>query len=274
MTTNGSGIGPPVTARALQVPVTADSVAPPRLVYGGLQLIPCTDEDDGYAAVYFPVAGSGALGRVTFEGLDAVRGARGEMPPYDLTSPRVPGDWVFTVESSPWLAERHHYEMQFYSTPLLQTHQHYVFWFHDEFVEAIAEGIWLDLADPARPWARPARHPLATLDPALPAQLTRSAAGIDWELRRAPVCDDDLIRDSALCSQRLYQLDLVLDGHSREAASIWLRTRNDQLTSRLIRPWPGGELARQDGIAHPRDFTQPWEAYLEGVAERRRARGR
>jgi hypothetical protein len=52
-----------------------------------------------------------------------------------------------------------------------------------------------------------------------------------------------LVHDSLLCSQRLCQLNLVLDGRSREGASIWLRTRNGHLTSRLIRPWPGGELA-------------------------------
>ncbi len=274
MMRNGSGIGPPVTARALEVPLVADSVAPPRLVYGGLGLASDTDGDDGYPALYFPVAGTGALGRVTFEGLDAIRAARGEMLPYDLMAPQAAGEWVFTIEGSPWLAERHHYEMRLYSTPLLDTHQHYAFWFHDEFAEAIAEGIWLDLPDPARPWARPAWHPLAELDPALPARLVRSAAGIDWELRRAPRPDADLVRDSRLCSQRLYQLNLVLDGRSSEGASIWLRTRNGQLTSRLVRPWPGRELARRDGIAHPGDFAEPWDASLESVAERRRAMGR
>ena len=81
------------------------------------------DGDDGYAAVYFPVAGSGALGRVTFDGLDAVRAARGEMLPYDLTVPQAAGEWVFTADGSPWLGERHHYEMQRYSTSLLDTHQ-------------------------------------------------------------------------------------------------------------------------------------------------------
>jgi hypothetical protein len=31
------------------------------------------------------------------------------------------------VEDSSWLAERHHYEMQRYSAPLLEAHQHHVF---------------------------------------------------------------------------------------------------------------------------------------------------
>jgi hypothetical protein len=274
MTGTDSGSRPLLFARAVRVPFTADSVASPRLVYGGLDLASDTGRDDSYTAIYFAVAGGGPLGRVTFEGLDAVRAARGEMLPYATITPRAAADWVFTVDASPWLAERHQYELQCYSTPLLETHQHYTFQFHDEFAEAIAEGIWLDLADPAQPYARPAQHPLAELDPGLPAERFRSASGIDWELRCAPRPEAHLVHDSGLCSQRLYQLNLVLDGRSRQGASIWLRTRNGHTISRLIRPWPAGELARRDGIARPGDFTEPWEAYLAGVAERRQKMGR
>jgi hypothetical protein len=202
---NGSGQLPP-TARSVDVPLTADSVAPPRLVYGSLDLPPDASRDDGYAAIYFTVAANGQLGRVTFEGLDAVRAARGELLPYGISPPRTRDDWVFAVDDSPWLAERHNYEMQRYSTPLAETHQHYVFEFHDEFAEAIAEGIWLDIADPARPYARPARHPLAELDPDLPSDRFQSASGIEWELRRAAGSDAELISGSRLCSQELVKL--------------------------------------------------------------------
>jgi hypothetical protein len=276
MTGTGTGPGesPRLTAQAVNVLLVADAVAPPRLVYGGLDLASDAGRDDAYTAIYFEVAGGGSLGRVTFEGLDAVKAARGETLPYVTGPPRAAGDWVFTVAESPWLAERHHYEMQRYSTPLLKTHQHYVFQFHDEFAEAIAEGIWLDTADPAQPYARPARHPLAALDPGVACERFRSASGIEWELRRAPGPDADLVRGSQLCSQRLYQFNLIRDGRSREGASIWLRTRNSRLTSRFIRPWPAGELARHEGIACPADFAEPWEAYLASVAERRRKMGR
>jgi hypothetical protein len=264
----------PVIARRVGVPLTADGVAPPRLVYGSLDVASGAGRDDRYTAVYFEVAGGGSLGRVTFEGLDAVRAARGETLPYDIAEPRMADAWVFTVEESQWLAERHLYEMQRYSTPLLDTHQHYVFQFHDDFVEAIAAGIWLDAADRAAPFDPPAPHPLAALAPCLPCERFRSASGIEWELRRSARPDSDLIEDSQLCSQRLYQLDLVLDGNSREAASIWLRTRNGHITSRFVRPWPSGELARHEGLAQPGDFAEPWEAYLAAVAQRRREMGR
>jgi hypothetical protein len=106
-----------------------------------------------------------------------------------------------------------------------------------------------------------------------PCERFRSASGIEWELRRAPGPKTQLASDSRLCSQRLYQLNVVLDGRSREGASIWLRTRNGRTISRFIRPWPGGELARHEGIAQPDDFAGPWEAYLATVAERRREMG-
>jgi hypothetical protein len=273
MMQSGSEIPFPVAARSIDVPLAADGVAPPRFVYGGLDPAQ-TGRDDGYTALYFEVAGSGQIGRVTFEGADAVRVARGETLPYEIGPPRARDEWVFTVDDSPWLAERHRYEVQRYSTALAHTHQHYVFQFHDEFAEVIAEGIWLDIADPAQPYARPARHPLAELDPGLPSERFRSAAGIDWELRHTPEPDSELIAGSRLCSQRVCQLNLLLDGHSREGASIWLRTRNGRTISRFARPWPGGELARHEGLARHEDFETLWEAYLAGVARRRRAMGR
>src|ERR1039457_5665128 len=75
----GSGSGRLLpAARSVDVPLTADSVAPSRLVSGSLDLAPDASRDDGYAAIYFTVAGDGQLRRVTFEGIDARRAARGE----------------------------------------------------------------------------------------------------------------------------------------------------------------------------------------------------
>lgn len=237
-------------------------------------MAPATGRDASYPAVYFEIAGSRALGRITFEGLDAIKAARGELLPYGTAKPRTPGDWMFTVGDSPWLAERHHYEMQHYSTPLLETHLHYVFQFHDEFAEAIAEGIWLDAPDPSRPFDRPAQHPLDPLPGSLPGERFLSPSGIEWELRRSPRADNELSNGSHLCSQRVCQFDLVLDGRTSEGASIWLRTRNGLTTSRFVRPWPSGELARLEGLAQPTDFTEAWEACLAAVAERRHTIGR
>lgn len=178
------------------------------------------------------------------------------------------------MDESPWLAQRHKYETDVYSTPLLETYQHYVFEFHDQFIEAIAEGIWLDVADRSRPFDRPAGHPFEQLPSGLPAQRFVSPSGIEWELRRSPRTDSELADGSHLCSQRVWQLDLILDGRTREGASIWLRSRNGLTTSRLVRPWRRGELARLEGLAQPSDFTEAWDACLAAIAERRHKMGR
>lgn len=135
-----------------------------------------------------------------------------------------------------------------------------MFQFHDEFVEAIVQGIWPDAADPSRPFDRPAQRPLALLRGSLPGERHVSPSGIEWELRRSPRTGSELINGSHLCSQRVWQFNLILDGRTSEGASIWLRTSNGLTTSRLIRPWPSVELARRDGLAHPSDFTDAWGA--------------
>ncbi len=94
-----------------------------------------------------------------------------------------------------------------------------------------------------------------------------------WELRRSPRSDADLIRDSRYCSQRVFQLNLLLDGTNCESATIWLRTLDGVLVSRMTRPWVG-EVARMEGLARPADFSEQWEGYLAEVAQRRRQLGR
>jgi hypothetical protein len=264
---------PKLSASVLAVPLAADSVASPRLVYGGLDLTP-DRVDQAYTALYFEVEGSSELGRVTFEGLDAVRGSRGEHLPFDDNVVRITsGDWVFVADGSAWLRERHDYETRHYETPLLDTHRHYLFVFHDEFVEAIAAGIWLDLVDRAKPFAQPVSHPLQPFDVEMPCERFTSADGLEWERRRSPRSDTDLIHDSQYCSQRLLQFNLLLDGGNREAASVWIRTIDDVLVSRMSRPW-AGDFGHMEGFAQPEDFSQQWEAYLGEVAQRRRGTGK
>ena len=96
-------------------------------------------------------------------------------------------------------------------------------------------------------------------------------SGVEWELPRSPRAADELIRGARLCSQRLYQFNLALDGDSQEAASVWLRMINGKLISRMTRTWTG-EWARRPGLVQPGSCDQPWQAHLDEVAERRRTR--
>jgi hypothetical protein len=78
------------------------------------------------------------------------------------------------------------------------------------------------------------------------------------------------IEHSKLCSQRLYQFNLVLDGTSRESASVWLRTVDGRTECRMTRAW-AGEVANHEGLASAEDFFGPWEQHVGEVAARRRA---
>jgi hypothetical protein len=260
-------------AHALKVPMVADSVDSPRLIYGRVGPL-AGNAHRNPDALYFPLRyPEPGEGRVTFEGLDSVRVCRGEYMPYEEAGPFARGDWVYEVSDSPWLTERDAYEAGHYETPLIGSYRHFLFTFHDEFVEAIALGIWFDRPDPADPLSTALDHPLARLDGRAPAQSRRSPSGIVWELLRSPKDEDALIEDSKLCSQRLYQFNLVLDGESSESASVWLRTLDGRTTSRLALMWVG-EVARRDGLVMAEDFFDAWEDYVAQVAERRRAMGK
>jgi hypothetical protein len=259
-------------ARALPVPLATDSVAPFRLTQGSLALAGGSEleRDVVSDALFFEVRDEGVLGRVTFEGLDALRASRGELAPYpdgnDFSS------WVYVIDDSRWLQERHDYEWRNYQTPLLESHLHYVFRFHDDYVEALASGIWLDRPNASDPFRITGEHPFGELTRGDVLVEKGQRSGIDWDLwiPRHPI--DELVQNSRLCSQRLFEFGMHLDGARIGVSGCWLRDRNG-LRSRLGRSWVG-EFASRDGIAKPEDFMSVWLKYCDEVAERRRAMGK
>ncbi|MEY9891719.1 hypothetical protein ABIA31_005387 [Catenulispora sp. MAP5-51] len=246
----------------------------PRLEYVGFGAMR-SGRNEACDALYFPLPYGEDVGqgRVTFEDLDAARVCRGEHMPYPGAAPYRRGDWVYEISDSPWLLERHEYEVAHYRTPLLETYRHYLFVFHGEFVEVIAQGIWFDRPDPADPSALPVGHPLRRLDGRAAPEIHTSPTGIVWELRRNPEAVPDLVAGSRLCSQRLYQFNFVFDGQSSESASVWLRTAEGRTTARLDRDWVG-TFATLDGVPSAEDFFEVWEAYVAEVAARRREMGK
>lgn len=254
-------------AIAFPVPLQTDSVAPYRLVSGGLGVVGGSEASSAVdSALFFEIAESKALGRVTFEGLDSIRASRGEVLPYEFGSDF--SSWVYIVQDSRWLAERHAYEWTHYETPMLTSYQHYVFVFHDDFVEALAAGIWID-EPPSDPLQPGPDHPLAGLADSLTYEVG-STAGLQWELARTNRREANLLQDAQLCSQPLFSFALVLDGTRSAPATAWLRVRDGVATSVLAHAW-STNLASLRGVAAPRDFLSEWELYCGQVADRRRA---
>lgn len=254
----------------LSVPLKADAVGPCRLTFGHLAV---AGADEGTTrpadnALFFETSDD-LLGRVTFEGLDAIRASRGEAAPYD--DGHDFSSWVYDVLGSTWLAERHSYEWRNYETPLLETHQHYLFRFHDEFVEAIAQGIWVDTVSPSVPFTIGTEHPGSTF-PLGRIVDHGEAHGVSWQIRSTEVEEQTLIDHSALCSQRLFEFSVHLDGTDGVCATAFVRTRDGRTRTHLTRPWVG-IVASVDGIAAPGSFAAQWDGYCREVVARRQEMG-
>ena len=254
-----------------EVPLKADAVAPPIVHYGH----PMT-------AIHF-ITQDGRWGRVTFERLDSLRMSRGEgnpFPPYP-DEPDAFG-WVTTISNSAWLRERYEYEKRLYGTAynfggnvdeMLEEYFHYVFSFHDEFVEAIAAGIWLE-ADDAMLGDREmdAPHPLRGLAH-LDALEHFESSGIRCFVRRNPMSDDEIDRAAALCSQTVLEVGAELDGEATPSWFLTRRVRNGIGKSHLRGFFRNAveTYATIPSLAEIRPHIDQW---LSEVRERRRQMGK
>ena len=258
-------------AHPIAVPLEADHVESPVVRFG-----------DPFTAVFFLiepfnfVVGPSeeqqkpAWGRITFEGLDSIRCSQGEHMPYACEEYAA---WVYEVSDSDWLIERHEYESKHYQTPLLDEYHHYLFCFHDEFVEAIAKGIWLEPTGPEMSDDVAEDHPLNPLSVDLPAErfvLHR----LHCELRKNPLPLAEIVEASKLCSQKLFQFFLTLEGKRSESYAALLRTHNGRSKTRMGACWPHRKGVAVDGVAEVADMMPAWEAYIREVAERRKEMGK
>lgn len=258
--------------RSIAVPLEADYVMSPIVRYG-----------DPFTAIFFLIEPSEQVvdaspeaqyespwGRITFEGFDAIRCSRGEYAPY---GPEQPESWVYEVLDSQWLSERHEYESSHYDTPLLDDYHHYLFCFHDEFVEAIAKGIWIESIGQDMNVGISANHPLKPLPVDLPAQSFVSH-GLQCEVRQNPLPLEQIVEASKLCSQKLFQFYLILGGQRSESYAALLRTVNGKSETRFQAGWPFPNRGTTEGIAKVEDLMPAWEAYVQKVAQRRKEMGK
>ena len=132
-------------ATGIFIPIENDYVERPTIIYSEeLHSICFLTEDEKY-------------GRITFEKLDSLRVARGEHLPYEYEwKEDEPYCWVYRIENSHWLMERYDYEKKYYGDAyefggnvdeMLTDFSHYVFKFHDEFIEIISRGFWFEKSE-------------------------------------------------------------------------------------------------------------------------------
>ncbi|WP_298866987.1 hypothetical protein [uncultured Gimesia sp.] len=201
-------------AHNFEVPLEADRVDSPIVQYG-----------DVINALHF-MTEDNHWGRITFERLDSIKASRGEYAPYPL----APGEkesfyWVQTISNSRWLRERYKYEKKYYGDSygfngdvdeMIREFSHYVFHFHDQFIEVLAAGIWFESADsilgeryigeryPEQD------HPLSGLHH-LETSETFEGSGIICYVRRNPLSESELEKRAQLCSQTILEIKIESD---------------------------------------------------------------
>ncbi len=253
------------------VSVGADPVASPTVTYGGVA-----------TAINF-LTSDNSYGRVTFEKLDSIRVCRGEYAPYSrVTRDGMPYSWVSTVSDSEWLRERYEYEKRHYGKSyefvgnveeMLSDYTHWLFSFHDQFVEVLAAGIWLESAESSlRDQELGEQHPLRRLSEST-IQERFESHGIICQVRRNPLSIAQLMDNARYCSQRLLEVAAELDGRAPAHWTLSLRVRSEKAQISL-RGSLGQEVERFSSIPTIEMIRPRIDAWLAEVHQRRAKMGK
>lgn len=257
-------------AKGLSIPIKPDPISRPEVYYGEPMTAICFSTDDD------------EYGRITFENLDAIKVSRGENLPFKNEKKEVQSYfWASKVENSNWLRDRYAYEKMNYEgsyefggnvKEMLTDFSHYIFKFHDEFVEAIARGFWFE-----KDTISLSNEPLQEGHPFLPIQLKKPDRIVAHNLTCEVVVNkepiDVLISKAQFCSQKLIEFALDLEGNTTVDHTLILAYRNGKLISSL-RGSLGQEEIAFERIATLQDVKPYIERFMGEVYERRRKMGK
>jgi hypothetical protein len=253
------------TVKQIRIPIIADGVLSPDFFYG---------EHEG---IYF-ITNDDKHGRITFENLDAVKICRGEMLPYEFNYKLKERDvWIYEIENSKWQKNRFDYENEHYGrayefggnvNEMLIDFKHYLFEFHDQFIEVISRGFWFEKHENSL-----FGKELIEGHPFLPLPLenmeTMEAYLLKTQIRKNPKSEEELVYSAQFCSQKLFEFALELDGKARVGNTVFLSNRNGKIISTL-RGYYGRQTVKFDGIASLEQVKPFIEKYTEEVYERRK----
>lgn len=257
-------------AKGIIIPVVADFVLSPDILYS-----------DELTGIYFQTEDE-QYGRITFENLDALKICRGENLPFtDNWEKGQKYPWVYKIENSKWLKERFDYENETYGSSyefggdvneMLTDFSHYVFKFHDQFVEVIARGFWFE-QDQKSLFKRELQlgHPFLNLPDNNIEKFV--SYNLTCQVRTNSTPQDKLVSDAKFCSQKLIEFALELDSKALVDNSLILSYRNGKLISSL-RGYFGKQIVEFDGIAKFEDAKPYIDNYIKEVYERRKKMGK
>jgi len=263
-------------AKPIWIPVQADFVLSPIVIYD-------SHDSKMVTGIYFRTEDD-TFGRITFNGLDAIKVCRGESMPYSndyfSQTPRKHDDpypWVWRVENSLWHLERYQYEKEHYGrsyewggdvNEMLTDYSHYHFHFHDQFVDVIASGFWYEKShENLLGKELPPGHPMLRLQEIKVRHFEKH--GIKYKVIDNPLSEEELVHNTAFCPQTLYEIHSEYEGKYSLHWPIKFQRRNDKPTT-IVKPIIGKPILVQEGIVPFEKIQAQYEKELAEVAKRRK----
>jgi hypothetical protein len=256
------------TVKQIKIPIIANRVLEPDFFYGDCTGIYFVTEDDKY-------------GRITFENLDAVKICRGEIMPYEFDYKLYEqGVWIYQIENSNWQKERFNYEKAYYGNvyefcgdvnEMLTEFKHYLFQFHDQFIEIIARGFWFE-EDGHSLFGKGLMegHPFLPL-PTENMKIMESHS-LKSQIRINPKHQELLAYGAQFCSQKLFEFALELDGTASVSNTVLLLYRNGKMVNKLESF--GRKIMEFDRFVNLEQVKPFIEKYMQEVYKRRKNMGK
>ncbi|WP_158210475.1 hypothetical protein [Myroides phaeus] len=257
-------------AIGIYIPVSPEYVLTPTVIYA-----------DKLSGIYFETDND-KFGRVTFQGLDSIKVSRGEYLPFgqNITSATDEVVWIYKIINSSWLGERYNYEKKHYGTEyefggnvteMLTDYSHYIFQFHDQFIEVIAKGFWYEVADECL-LNKPLQlgHPFLEL----PKENTSTilVRGLATEVTKTTKSEDEILSDAQLCSQRLIDFSIQIGDKPKVDNTLSVFMRNGEPVS-VLKGYFSATPIEFPGIATLEEARPYIEKYMLEIVNRRQNMG-
>lgn len=253
-------------AKGLIIPILADYVLSPEVFYGG-----------DLTGIYFQTEDN-QFGRITFDKLDAIKVCRGENLPFtDDWKTGQKFSWVYKIENSKWLEERFNYENKNYGNSyefgrnineMLTDFSHYLFQFHDQFIEVISRGFWFEKAGNSLFKIELQKdHPFLPLEEIEVKQF--EILGIKYKAIFNPIPVDELMQNSQYCQQKIVEIAIEFEEEYLIIQTLVIMQRQGKLVS-VLSPLFGKTTFEKNGLATFDDIKPIIDKEVTEIAERKK----
>jgi len=259
------------SAKGIQIPIIADFVERPYFYY----------IEDDKTGIYFQTE-DGQFGRITFLNIDSYKISRGEHLPYNFTLKKGEDyPWVYEIENSKWKEERYMYEKKHYGSSyewsgnveeMLSDFKHYLFKFHDEFIEVIAKGFWYEKSK-TNLKNKPLQesHPSLAISNGIISEM--SFENIKYRVVSNQEDKKTLIRNAYFFEQKILEIYIELEQKYTLFHTLLLQRKSERIYSVLKKPFTKDKVLNE-GLVTFEEARNLIEQSIEEVSERRKQMGK